>query len=157
MSARYISLVPKRKRMRVDNFVNLSPCLRISVDSSVWKKKKEKVKVLVTQLCPTLWVSTQSVGTQRVGHNLATKPPPPASHSLLQGIFLSQDWTSVSCVAGRFFIVWATKEDSHLMYSLAKYTITTWNYFSKNLSISSLITIAIKQYTHTCTYILIKW
>ena len=42
MSARYISLVPKRKRMRVDNFVNLSPCLRISVDSSVWKKKKRK-------------------------------------------------------------------------------------------------------------------
>ena len=119
----------------------------------LYEKKKEKVKVLITQLCPTLWV--QSMGTQRVGHNLATKPPPPASHSLLQGIFLTQDQTRVSCIAGRFLIVWATKEDSHLMYSLAKYTNTTWNYFSKNMSISSLITIAIKQHTHTCTYIYI--
>ena len=29
------------------------------------------------------------------------------SHSLLQGIFPTQDWTWVSCIAGRFFIIWA--------------------------------------------------
>ena len=32
------------------------------------------------------------------------------SHSLLQGIFLTRDQTQISCIAGRFFTVWATKE-----------------------------------------------
>ena len=32
------------------------------------------------------------------------------SHSLLQGIFLSQGSTRVSCIADRFFTIWATKE-----------------------------------------------
>ena len=31
-------------------------------------------------------------------------------HSLLQGIFLTQGSNPVSCTAGRFFTVWATKE-----------------------------------------------
>ena len=30
------------------------------------------------------------------------------SHSLLQGLFLTQDWTWVSCIAGRFFTIRAT-------------------------------------------------
>ena len=32
------------------------------------------------------------------------------SHSLLQGIFLTQGSTWVSCFAGRFFTIWATRE-----------------------------------------------
>ena len=32
------------------------------------------------------------------------------SHSLLQGIFLTQDLTQVSHIAGRFLTVWATRE-----------------------------------------------
>ena len=32
------------------------------------------------------------------------------SHFLLQGIFLLRDWTQVSCIAGRFFTIWATSE-----------------------------------------------
>ena len=28
----------------------------------------------------------------------------------LQGIFRSRDWTQVSCIAGRFFTVWATRK-----------------------------------------------
>ena len=31
-------------------------------------------------------------------------------HSLLQGIFLTQDQTQISCIAGRFFTIWATRE-----------------------------------------------
>ena len=31
------------------------------------------------------------------------------SHFLLQGIFPTQDWTWVSCVAGGFFTIWADK------------------------------------------------
>ena len=32
------------------------------------------------------------------------------SLSLLQGIFLTRDWTQVSCIAGGFFTSWATRE-----------------------------------------------
>ena len=32
------------------------------------------------------------------------------SHSLLQGIFLPRDWTQVSCIAGKLFTIWATRE-----------------------------------------------
>ena len=32
------------------------------------------------------------------------------NHSLLQGIFPTQDWTQFSCIAGRFFTIWATRE-----------------------------------------------
>ena len=32
------------------------------------------------------------------------------SHSLLQGSSWPRDWTRVSCIAGRFFTVWATRE-----------------------------------------------
>ena len=31
-------------------------------------------------------------------------------HSFLQGSSQSRDWAQVSCIAGRFFIVWATRE-----------------------------------------------
>ena len=32
------------------------------------------------------------------------------SHSLLQGIFPTQDWVQVSCISGRFLTSWATRE-----------------------------------------------
>ena len=32
------------------------------------------------------------------------------SHSLLQGILPTQGWNLVSCIAGRFFTIWATRE-----------------------------------------------
>ena len=32
------------------------------------------------------------------------------SHSLLHGIFQPRGWTQASCIAGRFFTVWLTKE-----------------------------------------------
>ena len=31
-------------------------------------------------------------------------------HALLQGSSQPRDWTQVSCTAGRFFIIWATRE-----------------------------------------------
>ena len=31
-------------------------------------------------------------------------------HSLLQGVFLTQDQTQVSCIAGWFFTIWITRE-----------------------------------------------
>ena len=75
----------------------------------MWKEKK--VKVLVTQSCATLchpWT---------VGHQA------PLSTGIVQTIILEgvaipfsrgsswlRDWTWASCIAGRFFTIWATKE-----------------------------------------------
>ena len=70
-----------------------------------------KVKMLVAQSCPTLC-------------NPKDRSPPGSSvHGILQARVLEcvaipfsrgssrpRDWTQVSCIAGRFFTVWATRE-----------------------------------------------
>ena len=53
------------------------------------------------------------------------------SHSLLQGISQSRDWTQVSRIAGRFFAVWVTCLDrwhnkSHVWKSHSKHHIQWW-------------------------------
>ena len=66
---------------------------------------------LVAQSCPTLW------------DPMDCSPPGSFVHWILQarmlewvaisfsrGSFLPRDWIQVSCIAGRFFIIWATKE-----------------------------------------------
>ena len=71
----------------------------------------EKMKVLVAQLCPTLC------------NPMDRSPPGSFVHGILQagilecidipfsrGSFQSRDWTWVSCIAGEFFTVWATRE-----------------------------------------------
>ena len=72
-----------------------------------WKK----VKVLVTQSCLTLCDPTDC------------SPPGSSVHGILQarilewmaisfsrGSYWPRDWTRVSCIAGRLFTVWATRE-----------------------------------------------
>ena len=67
-----------------------------------------KFKVKVAQLCWTLWNCS---------------PPGSSVHGILQarilewvaipfsrGSLKSRDWTWLFCIAGRFFIVWATRE-----------------------------------------------
>ena len=79
----------------------------------------EKMKVLVAQLCPTLC------------NPMDRSPPGSSVHGILQaGIlecidipfsrasFQSRDWTWVSCIAGEFFTVWATREWFNSLYTL---------------------------------------
>ena len=83
------------------------PC----TDTKLWGSQVPYVKMKVTQSCLTLCdpmdcsLSGFSVHgvlqARRVG-----------SHSLLQGIFPTQDWTQDSCFAGRFFTIWAAREAS---------------------------------------------
>ena len=74
-----------------------------------WKKKSE-MKVLVTQSCPTLC------------NNMDSSPPGSCVHGILQARILewvvipfsrgssqSKDWTWVSCIAVRFYIIWTTR------------------------------------------------
>ena len=68
-----------------------------------------KVKVLVTQLCPILC------------DTMECSPPGSSVHGILQARILEwvvipfsrrssqpRDWTWVSCIAGKFFTIWAT-------------------------------------------------
>ena len=70
-----------------------------------------KVKLLVTQSCPTLWGP------------MDCSPPGSSVHGILQPRILEwvaisfsrgssqpKDWTRVSCIAGRLFSIWATRK-----------------------------------------------
>ena len=74
------------------------------------------MKVKVTQLCPTLC------------NPMDCSPPGSSVHGILQAKTLEwvaipfsrgsswpRDWTQVSCIAGRFFISWATREAPKLL------------------------------------------
>ena len=80
--------------------------------SATWEAQREnKVKVLVVQLCPTLW------------DPMDCSPPGSSVHEILQARVLEwvaisysrgssqpRDQTQVSCIAGRFFTIWATRK-----------------------------------------------
>ena len=75
---------------------------------------EKKAKVLVSQLCQTLYDSMDCSLPVSPVHGLLQARilefPFPVfqelgSHFLLQGIFSTQDRTQVSCIAGRFFII----------------------------------------------------
>ena len=84
------------------------------------------MKVLVTQLCLTLC------------HPMNCNPPGPSVHGILQTRILEwvaihfsrgssppRDWTYVSCIAGRFYTIWATREAQSYSYSMPK-CMETW-------------------------------
>ena len=49
-------------------------------------------------------------------------------HALLQGIFLTQELNPVSCIAGKFFTVWATREAQLISLRVLKCeTLTSYN------------------------------
>ena len=72
-------------------------------------------EVKVTWLCLTLCDSADSNVTPRTPGSsvrgiLQARILAVGSYSLLQGILPTQEGTQVSCIAGGFFIVWATRE-----------------------------------------------
>ena len=88
------------------------------------RKVKVKVKVLVTQLCLTLC------------HPMDYSLPGFSVHGILQARILewvvisfsrgsscSRDWTWVFCIAGRFFTIWATREEEVSFNFKAEVTI----------------------------------
>ena len=67
-----------------------------------------KVKVLIAQLCVTLFdcsppcFSAHGISQTRILEWVAI--------SFSRGSFRPRNWTRVSCIAGRFFTVWATRD-----------------------------------------------
>ena len=79
--------------------------LTLKIISVIWK-----VKVLVTQSCPTLrphqlWPTRLLCPWDSTGKNTGV-----GCHFPLQEIFPTLDQTWVSCIVGRFFTVRATRE-----------------------------------------------
>ena len=74
-----------------------------------------KWKVLVTQSCLTL-CDTMVCPWDSPGKNIGV-----GGHYLLQGIFPTQkNLTCVSCIPGRFFIIWATREANKKLHSTSE-------------------------------------
>ena len=104
--------------------INISTCFRQKRhDNQVqlmilnWVFSYEKVWKLVAQFCPTL------------GDPMDWSPPVSSAHGILQariqgwvaipfsrGSSWPRDWTWVSCTAGKFFTVWATREALFLKF-----------------------------------------
>ena len=70
-----------------------------------------KVKVLVTQLCPTLCDSMDySPPGSSVHGDFPGEDTGVDCHALLQGSSQPRDQTQVSHIVGRFFTIWAIRE-----------------------------------------------
>ena len=73
-----------------------------------------KSEVLVAQLCPTLCdpVNCSPPGSSVHGILQAriSEWVTISLHQFTRGSSWPRDWTQVSCIAGRFFTVWATRE-----------------------------------------------
>ena len=67
---------------------------------------KWKAKGSVAQSCPTL----RPHGPRSFAHPIFQARIRASIHFLLQGIFPPRDRTHTSCIAGRFFTIWATRE-----------------------------------------------
>ena len=90
--------------------------LLISLHAKHWTKhsciESEKVQVFVIQSCLTLCdpMDCRLPGSPVHGMNAPGKSSGVGSHSLLQEIFLTRDWTWISCIAGKLFTVWASRK-----------------------------------------------
>ena len=65
-----------------------------------------KVKVLIIQLSLTLWDHQAPLSMEFSRHEYWSG----GANSFFRGLIWPRDWTWVSCTAGRFFTVWATKK-----------------------------------------------
>ena len=111
-----------KKIFQVINFVE--PFLRIVGSKSLWhfyKNWLEAWRVSHSVVSDSLWphglYPTKFLCPwDSLGRNTGV-----SSHSLLQGILPSRDWTQISCIAGRFFIFWATREACSKIYTYQNY------------------------------------
>ena len=112
------------------------------------KHRPEKVKVLVTQLCPTLCDSMdRSLPGSSVHGILQPRILEWIAISFSRGSSPPREWPWVSCIAGWFFTVWATREaqeEQKMLLLQKKFHILS------NYKISTLcLIIHTHRYTHT--------
>ena len=87
--------------------ITASDLLKINVKEN--QREKKKVKVLIAQLCLTLWEPMDCCPSDSsVLRILQVRILEWVAISFSRGSFWLSDQTQVSCIAGRFFTVWAT-------------------------------------------------
>ena len=89
-----------------------------------------KVKILVTQLCLTFCNPMDCIPLGSSIHGIfQARVLEWVAISFSRGSSQPRDWTWVSCIAGRFFTVWATREALYLLMSciICKYTEKAFN------------------------------
>ena len=110
----------KNGRVNMDKYICLysiivcTDCLRFFSNPSSRDEMHVKSESKVAQSCPTLC------------DPMDCSPPGSSVHGIfqariLEGVDISfssrssrlRDWTQVSCIVGRHFTVWATREDMH--------------------------------------------
>ena len=108
-------------------------------DISKWKK------MLVAQLCPTLWdpMDHSSPGSAVAGI-LQARTLEWVAISFSRGSSWPRDRTMVSCTAGRFFTIWATRE----AHNISKFKLPSWYHFTPS-NIKKLKVTEIQG--HTCS------
>ena len=89
-------------------------CVHVCMHMCVYKHRViswEKVKVLVTQLCLTLWYATDCSLTCSFVHGiLQARILEWVAISFSKGSSRPRDQIQVSHIVGRFFTIWATRE-----------------------------------------------
>ena len=107
----------------------LGHCILESLESSNrWLKHTVKVKVLVSQSCPTLCDPMDCIRPGSSGHRILQA-------RILEWVAIpffrvssrSRDQTQVSCITGRFFTIWATR---HLLsvHDVLFFSFTLWSF-----------------------------
>ena len=83
------------------------------LSSTCWQSRRLKAHqrsdVLVAKSCPSLAIPQTVARQAALTMAFPGRKTGVGCHSLLQGIFLTRDQTLVSCIAGRFYTVWATR------------------------------------------------
>ena len=113
----WLSPCQVRRRLPVGLECDCSPVWSLTLFNwrlpcfNTYKPWKWKVNVLVTQSWPTLCESMAcSLPGSSVHWDSSGKNPGEGSHSLLQVIVPTRDWTWISHIAGRYFTIWPTRE-----------------------------------------------
>ena len=81
--------------------------IQLLTNPAVIPESKVIQVVLVAQSCPILYDPIDYSPNRLLCSGKNTEV---GCHFLLQGIFLPRDWIWVSCITGRFFAIWATRE-----------------------------------------------
>ena len=111
------------KVLRTDYIRLRNPSRKALCQNSCWTQIRKSLngcyRILLSALESSKWSEVSRSVMSTLGNSMDCGPPGSSVHGILQArilkrfpfpsprIFQTQNWTQVSCIAGRFFTVWA--------------------------------------------------